>query len=415
MDFKEHLKKYLSEKEIDSLIDSFDKKEHKGLILNPSKMSDEKFVKLFPNVKKHPIVPHAYLYDQDEYEMGKSIYHDLGCFYIQDPSASLVSYLLSPKAGEQVLDMCAAPGGKSVQASILMNQQGILYSNDLSFKRAEILLSNIERMGLGNVVVLSSDLSNIKGLENNFDAIILDAPCSGSGMFRRSEEMKDDWTYEKVIKASHIQKDLILMAYSFLKEGGRLIYSTCSYSYEEDEEVVQYLLDNSDASLIPLPENKMFYRSSMKETIHLFPHHFVGEGHFIALIKKPGESHLEKSESYKFTRKGMSKGDSKVIYHFELPNKPIEKLMSIALRPGLFTYSEIAGKKIVSHHYSHYLSSENSYPLNDDQLKKYIHGETITVNDNKNYSVVSYDGINVGAVNKTNNILKNLYPKGLRR
>jgi 16S rRNA C967 or C1407 C5-methylase (RsmB/RsmF family) len=143
MEFKEHLKKYLNEEDINSLTDSFDKKEHKGLILNPSKMSDEKFIKLFPNVKKHPIVPHAYLYDQDEYEMGKSIYHDLGSFYIQDPSASLVSYFLMPKECEQVLDMCAAPGGKSVQASMLMNQKGILYSNDLSFKRAEILLSNV--------------------------------------------------------------------------------------------------------------------------------------------------------------------------------------------------------------------------------------------------------------------------------
>jgi NOL1/NOP2/sun family putative RNA methylase len=415
MEFKEHLKKYLNEEDINSLTDSFDKKEHKGLILNPSKMSDEKFIKLFPNVKKHPIVPHAYLYDQDEYEMGKSIYHDLGSFYIQDPSASLVSYFLMPKECEQVLDMCAAPGGKSVQASMLMNQKGILYSNDLSFKRAEILLSNVERMGLGNVVVLSTDLSKIKGLENSFDAIILDAPCSGSGMFRKMSEMKDDWTYEKVIKASHIQKDLIMLAYSFLKEGGRLIYSTCSYSYEEDEEVVRYLLDNSDATLISLPDNEMFYRSDMKEAIHLFPNKFVGEGHFIALIKKPGQSNLEKSEPYHFTRKGMSKGDSKVVYHFELPNKPIEKLVNIALRPGLFTFSEFSNKKIVSHHYSHYLDSKDSYPLNDIELKKYLHGETITCNDNKNYSIVSYDGINVGAVNKTNNILKNLYPKGLRR
>ena len=415
MDFKEHLRKYLSEEDINSLIASFKGKEHKGLILNPNKMSEEKLLKLFPNIKKHPIVPNAFLYDQDEYGMGKTIYHDEGCYYIQDPSASLVSYFLNPKEDEQVLDMCAAPGGKSVQASLLMNQKGILYSNDLSFKRAEILLSNVERMGLGNVVVLSTDLSEIKGLGNSFDKIILDAPCSGSGMFRRSEEMKDDWTYEKVIKASHIQKDLIMLAYSFLKEGGSLIYSTCSYSYEEDEEVVQYLLDNSDAKLIALPDNEMFYHSNMQEAIHLFPNRYIGEGHFIALIHKPGVLSKNKREEYHLSKKGVSKGESKVINHFYLPMQPIDRLINIALRPGLFTYSEISNKKIISHHYSHFLGSENSYCLNDEELKKYLHGESLSILDNKNYSLVSYDGNNVGVVNKVNNILKNLYPKGLRR
>ncbi len=417
MEFKEHLLKYLSEEDANALIDSFSEKEHKGLVLNTSKMSDEQFVSLFPNVKKHPIVEHAYLYDQEKYQLGKTIWHDLGCYYIQDPSASLVSWLLSPKENEQVLDMCAAPGGKTIQASLLMNKSGVIYANDLSYSRSEILLSNVERMGLGNVVVLSKDLSKISGLESKFDRIILDAPCSGSGMFRRSQEMKDDWTYEKVVKASYIQKELIQLAYSFLKPGGTLIYSTCSYSFEEDEEVIKFLLNNSDAELINIPQSPLFYRSKeLPEAIHLFPNLFPGEGHFIALIHKPGKcvSKVDNNE-YTSTRISNGKGTSKITYHFSLPCKPIEKLVDIALRPGLLTYEEVSSKKIISHHYSHYLNSINSFELNDEELKHYLHGETINVKENKNYTTVSYKGINVGAVNQVGLVLKNLYPKGLRR
>lgn len=418
MDFKNHLSSYLAKSDIEQLCLSFDRPEQKGLILNLNKMSDEQFISLFPNVKKHPLVEHAYLYDQNEYEFGKMIFHDLGCYYIQDPSAALVSYFLSPKEGMQVLDMCAAPGGKTVQASFLMKGKGVLYSNDLSHSRAQILLSNVERMGLGNVVISSLNLSKIDGLNNSFDAIILDAPCSGSGMFRKSQEMKDDWTYEKVIKCQSIQKELILLAYSMLKEGGKLIYSTCSYSFEEDEEVVEYLLTNSNAKLIPLVDCSLFYHSlKMPETIHLFPSKFPGEGHFVALIQKPGELLMgDKCEQeFHMQQKQASKGSSIIINNYTLPQKPIDILVKYAIRPGLFVNSVIGNKEIISHHYSHFVSAKESYSLNEDELKRYIHGETLVSNDNKNYTTVSYLGNNVGAVNKVNNVLKNLYPKGLRR
>jgi len=415
MEFKEHLRKYLDESTIDSLVDTFDKKEHKGVLLNTNKMSDEEFIKLFPNVKKHPIVKHAYLYDQDEYELGKNIYHDMGCYYIQDPSAMLVSYFLNPKEGETVLDMCAAPGGKSVQASLLMHNKGVLYANDISLKRANILLSNIERLGLSNVVVSALDLSKINNLNNRFDKIILDAPCSGSGMFRKLDEMKDDWTYEKVIKNSFIQKELILLGYQMLKEGGELIYSTCSYSYEEDEEVIKYLLDNTDAELTNLPQYDGFYRSDLNKTIHLFPNKFIGEGHFIALIKKPGVLKNKKPNPVEINKRVKSKGGSEMIEKYSLPDEPILDIAKYALRAGLFIDTTINHKTYISHHYSHFLDSVNSYELNDDELKRYIHGESLFIKDNKNYTTVSYKGYNIGAVNKVNNELKNLYPKGLRR
>lgn len=417
MEFKEHLLKYLDEAFVDELISTFDKKEHKGLILNTNKMSDEKFKELFPDVIKHPIVPHCFLYDQDKYEFGKSIYHDLGCFYIQDPSASLVSYFLSPKMHSDVLDYCAAPGGKSIEASLLLEETGIIYSNDISQSRANILLSNVERLGLGNIVVSSLDLTKVRNLEERFDYIILDAPCSGSGMFRKDSEMKKDWTYQKVLKQAEIQKKLIKHAYSLLKKGGCLIYSTCSYSFEEDEEVVEYLLLNSDAKLVELPSYEGFYKSTkFPETIHLFPNLFCGEGHYIALIKKPGVLSINENNcQYLLTRKSIGKGLKPIIYNFSLPKEPIKHLIDSSIRPGLLTTYEIANKGYISHHYSHYLDSTQSYKLSDEELKKYLHGETLNVKENKNYALVSYDSLNVGAVYQVNNVLKNLYPKGLRR
>ena len=146
INFSEHLEIYLSKKEINSLISSFSKKEHKGVYLNTKKMYDETFVNLFPNVKKHPFVKHAYLYEQNEYDLGKKVYHEQGAYYIQDPSAAIVASLLPLNGTERVLDLCAAPGGKTVQASLRLGSNGILVSNDLSKSRATTLLQNVERI-----------------------------------------------------------------------------------------------------------------------------------------------------------------------------------------------------------------------------------------------------------------------------
>ncbi len=416
MEFNEHLATYLEEEEINKLISSIGNKEHKGLFLNTKKISAQEFKKMFPHVIAHPIVPNAFLFDQDEYQFGKMIYHDLGCYYIIDPSAVLVSYFLSTYPAKEVLDICAAPGGKSIVYSLLKDEKCALYSNDLSHSRANILLENIERIGLSNAVITSTDLSKVHSLANRFDAIILDAPCSGSGMFNKLEAMKEDWTFEKVKKASIIQKELIMLAYSYLKEGGTLIYSTCSYSKEEDEDVVNYLVDNTDAILEDIPDNSMFYRSKiLNKTIHLFPHRYVGEGHYIAIIKKPGSLLLRKNiEPYFSSRISLGKGKEKIKYNFSLPFSPIKELENIAIRPGLFTTYQIANKEFISYHYSHFLSSITSYALSDEELKKYLHGEVLSFTDGQNYNIVSYQNINVGPVSSSGNSLKNLYPKKLR-
>ena len=418
MDFTTHLQKYLNDDEIDSLISSFSSKEHKGFYLNEEKMSKETLLNLFPNLKAHPIVPNGFLFDQDEYKLGKLIYHELGAYYIQDPSAMLVAHYLNPKPNQRILDMCAAPGGKSIMTSLLMGKSGLLLANDLSSSRANILLQNVERMGLGNVVVTSYNLKQFSNeLKEQFDGVILDAPCSGSGMFRKMSEMKDDWTYEKVLKNAAIQKELILLAYSFLKEGGTLMYSTCSYSYEEDEEIIEYLLSKTNAKLEYIEDFAGFLRfKKYPQTVHLFPSRFIGEGHYIAKIIKPGKLSENKAESLELKISENSKGKARVFNSYILNQKLPEKLLKYALRPGLFLGSEIGDKFIPSHHYSHFKNSEQSIALDKDETIRFIRGESLTKNNlAQGYQFVSYLGMNIGVTHIVNGTLKNLYPKGLRK
>lgn len=415
MDFAKHLEKYLTKEQIEKLISSFDEKEHKGVFLNNNKMSDETFISLFPNVKKHPFVNHAFLYDQSEYDLGKKVYHEQGAYYIQDPSAAIVSSLLPLEGDERVLDLCAAPGGKTVQASLRL-KNGVIVSNDLSRPRAMTLLQNVERMGLDNVVVTSLDFSKFTHkYQNYFDAIILDAPCSGSGMFRKSLEMKNDWTYEKVLKNAAIQKELISLAYSMLKDGGTLVYSTCSYSYEEDEEVINYLLEKTPAKLQQIPQIAGDFRSpTLPETIHLFPHLFPGEGHYIALIKKPGNLTKNKAIEINIKRNSSSKGGVKETQTFYLKKAIDEELINLSIRPGIFVTTKTGGKEIPSHHYSHVCDSKNSIELTKGEVIQYLSGNQIRKNNPEGYYFVSYLGTNIGCVHSINGMLKNLYPKGLR-
>ena len=416
MDFETSLKKYLSDKEISELIRSFSEEEKKAVFLNENKLKAQEFLKIFPNIKPHPVVKNGYIYDKNEYELGKKIYHELGAYYIQEPSAMLVAHFLDAKPGERVLDLCAAPGGKTIQTALKMHNEGLIIANDLSKSRANILLSNVERLGISNTVVTSYNFKEFyKDFQGFFDKIILDAPCSGSGMFRKSDEMKNDWTYEKVLKNAKIQKELILMCYSMLKEGGTLAYSTCSYSFEEDEEVIEYLLNNSDATLENIPSFKGEFRSpKYKETVHLFPSHFEGEGHYIALIKKPGVLRSSKLRPVYFLKFVDGKGKFKENHFFKVPDTLDNKFTLHSLRPGLFYEIEINNKKMPTHHLSRCEDATKSIVLTKEELIKYLRGETLNKKYPNGYHFVCYMGMNVGVVYSINGILKNFYPKGLR-
>lgn len=422
MTFEEHLLSWMNSEEIKDLISSLaeDKSKH-AVLLNTNKISDEKFIELFPNVNPHPIVKHAYLYDKDEYDLGKNILHELGAYYLQDPSAMCVSYLLGIEPNEKVLDLCAAPGGKTVQASMALNKTGLLISNDLSHQRAGLILQNVERLGLGNIVITNNDFSLIyKDYQEHFDKIILDAPCSGSGMFRKQREMEDDWSYQKVLKFAEIQKELIKIAYFMLKPGGKLIYSTCSFSKEEDEDVVEELLNNSDAQIIKI-ENDLFVNGKNDLGVHLLPSVFPGEGHYICLLTKPGVLNSSSNKEIKFKPNKFinSLNDSFVnkfgdaLFYLESDDN-LKKLSVV--RKGV-KLGEISGQVLkFDHHYATFISSfENELEIDLQSAIKYISGESLNIPSKRGFILLKYMGINIDIAKSDGNIIKNRYPKYLRK
>ena len=427
MEFKEHLLAHLPEKEVESLLLSLERERVYALLLNTKKMSDETFLSLFPNVRKHPFVPHAYLYEKQEYEFGKSVFYDAGCYSIQDPAAMMAVYFLSPKEGETVLDLCAAPGGKSIALSFAIGDSGVLIANDLSYPRAKDLSQNVERMGLGNVIVTCNDFSKIyTHYLERFSSIMLDAPCSGSAMFRKNDLAKEDWRYEKVLSCSSRQKELLEMAYQMLSPGGKLLYSTCSFSYEEDEEPLLELKKNHpELEFVPLLKDERFYsHPDLKEGIRLLPNRFEGEGQFIALLKKPGEVEIHHEKAGKPLKQflkeleayGLEERDNLILHDGieSLPRSFDIRPLNV-LRYGVRAFDFKEKLVLPAHHLAHYLDAKESISLNEEELAKYIGGETLNLKAKDGWNVVSFQGANLGWVKAKNNVAKNHYPKGLRR
>ena len=233
MDFKEHLYEFMNREEADKLFSSFKSAPFSSFKLNFLK-GDNFIDKCDKNsIKPLKHVKNAFYYNKEELELGKSVYFYGGAYYIQEPSAMLAETLLNIEPNDKVLDMCAAPGGKSFDALLSLKNTGLLVCNDIHNIRSRVLSSNIEKYGFKNVIVLNDDSSNYKKYFNEyFDKIILDAPCSGSGMFRKDSFAVEDWSIEKVYKCKEIQLKLIEDAYEMLKGQGRLLYSTCSYSIQ---------------------------------------------------------------------------------------------------------------------------------------------------------------------------------------
>lgn len=421
MDFKEHIEEEYGLKVANDLLDALKHTSSHAILLNTEKISIEDFQKQFPNIKNHPYIPNAFLYDKSEYDLGKSIYHDAGAIYISDASALMVAYVLNANKDDIVLDMCAAPGGKSIQTSILMQNEGVIIANDLSYNRALVLSQNVERMGRKNIVVISNDLSKNRFPMNSFSKIILDAPCSGSGMFRKENNMLDDWSIEKVKKQVEIQKQLIDLAYSYLCEGGELIYSTCSFSKEENFMVVSYLLNkNDDIHVVPLNNYKDISLTPINEGITLSYSSFCGEGQYFCLLKKDGkkpilnainEDYIKETQFKNLNLKGKLIKKNDALY---LSPTNINLTKFNVVRNGLKLGEQIKDNFIPDYHLSHFLPNKTSIILSYEETKKYLHGDTINLDASKGFHLVSYQGLNLGFVKASNGQLKNHYPKGLR-
>lgn len=417
-EFKQHLSIYLEDSEINQLIESLENERLQGLLLNVDRCSEQLLLKYFPQLIKHEFIKNAYIYNPKEIHPGKHFLFNSGAYYLQDLSAMLVAYFLDINDGDIVADLCSAPGGKTYQAAI-KNKHALVIANDISGLRAKDLASNIERFGLSNVIVANEDaLVLIKKAPYLFDKIILDAPCSGSGMFRKNDLMIKDWSLNKVLKYQSIQKELIITSYNHLKPGGQLIYSTCSFSYEEDEAVIEYLLANTDAKTINLPDHHRFTNSKIVPgSIHLFPHKFEGDGHYICLVTKPGNIEKNTLTSPRINRFGSFDLQLEIYqknqHYFGLMTNI--KLPFNLVRAGIFLGEKRGKITIYNHHLSLYLPPSLSQSLDQAEKEKYLRGETfINRSFPDGYYPVSFEGINLGFVKVKDGYVKNHYPKGLR-
>lgn len=269
-----------------------------GIRVNTLKISVEDFLKICPfRVTKVPWTDNGFYVDREEKPSKHPFYH-AGLYYIQEPSAMTPASYLPVEPGDKVLDLCAAPGGKSTELGAKLQGEGILVSNDVSISRTKALMRNIEMFGIRNSVVLCTEAKYlVPSLTGYFDKILVDAPCSGEGMFRKGNNEIKNWEQKGSEPYAKLQREIVDDAVKLLKPGGMMLYSTCTFSPEENEQVIEYLLEkNEDLSLEAMemvegfdhghPEWSLSGREDLKRCIRLWPHKIKGEGHFLALLKK---------------------------------------------------------------------------------------------------------------------------------
>lgn len=438
MDFKQHFIKSFGEARYEAFINGLDEKPKIGLLVNNLKTSIDFVKSIFNNFSNHPIINDALIYDS-EIRLGKHPLFHAGAFYIQDPSAMLVSHILPIKQNDKVIDLAAAPGGKSFQIATKLGKEGLLVANDISYERAKTLSSNIEKFGFKNVYVTSNQpsdfLSNHQGF---FDKVILDAPCSGEGMFRKDQLSRNDWSISKVEACARIQKQLIIDGYKLLKKGGIMVYSTCTFSTQENEEVINYLMSKTNAKLIKIFDDPRFERGiNLVEAIRLFPDQFPGEGHFIALIQSNDEPEKEPKHqkndlitknNLKFVNDFINANtyltlDNNRIYDnkgklYLLPRENINTFGLNVLRYGLLLGSVEKNIFFPEHSLAMALSKETArnvidLSLDSKNLNSYISGNSIDV-ENDGYYLICVEGLSLGWGKVSKGIFKNHYPKGLR-
>lgn len=377
-----------------------------------------------------PWEPEGFYYDPQT-RPGLHVYHEAGVYYLQEASAMAPVALLDPKPGERICDLCAAPGGKTTQITGRMLGRGFLVCNEINPKRAKILSRNIERMGVANALVTNEHPETLASrFPGFFDRVLVDAPCSGEGMFRKEEAAVTDWSQETVQMCARRQREILDSAARLVRPGGRLVYSTCTFAPEEDEETVAAFLE-AHPEFTPEPVEAPWFVPGENASYRMWPHKLLGEGHFAAVLRKtqgesgevpacPGEKCPKAWESFAKELditlpegKAVSFGQSLYWAPTELPELNRLKV----LRPGLELGTERKGRFEPAHALALWLKTcavTESFPPESPEMKAYLHGDVVP-SGKRGWCLVQAGGYAIGWGKGDGSVLKNHYPKGLRR
>ncbi len=407
----------------------------RGLRVNTLKCGADKLAKHIGfELKPTPFCRDGFYIPSEITGIGNHPLHHAGAFYVQEPSATSAVTMLGVQKGDRVLDLCAAPGGKSTQIACALGGEGLLWSNEIVKNRAIILLSNIERMGVRNAVVSNCRPDALcDRLRGYFDRVLVDAPCSGEGMFRKNSAA-EEWSVEHVKSCADRQLKILNSAKSALKENGVLVYSTCTFSREENEGVIErFLAENPDFVLED--SGVSFGRPTLGYARRIFPMD-GGEGHFAARLRKRSYE-----PSVPETRRKTDKLPDAVaeFYTTVFRDKPFGESLSIVgdkilafdkplpdtkglsvLRSGVLL-GELRKNRVEPHHCAFMAAGAEDcaervdFDCDSDQIRRFLHGEELEIaSDLKGYTAVTVNGVTVGFGKASGGRLKNKYPKGLR-
>ena len=419
-----------------------------GLRVSPLKADPVDFTACAPfSLRPVPWATEGFYYDPAD-RPGKHPYYEAGVYYIQEPSAMAVGALADARPGERLLDLCAAPGGKTTHLAGRMRGEGILVANEIVPSRAKILSQSVERAGITNCIVTNESPERLAArFPEYFDCIVVDAPCSGEGMFRKEDIAVTEWTPDAPQICAERQDGILAEAAKMLRPGGRLVYSTCTFAPEENEgTLTRFLTAHPDFSIVPaqgdpafLPGRPDWYENAHPDVAHgfrLFPHRLDGEGHFAAVLQRVGEErHSEIKEAALLPSKKIPREyldfakdtlknidfDQLVLNGstlWQLPENAPDLSGLRVLRSGLQLGEVKKGRFEPAHALALAIcakQAQRTLPLsaNEERAAAYLRGETLPC-DQKGWVLVTVDGWPLGWGKASNGVLKNHYPKGLR-
>ncbi len=440
---------------------SYERPMQRGLRVNPYKADVQTVCAALSDLPLRPIPyeKNGFYLDCAEVGTGNHPLHHAGAFYLQEPAAMLPVASAVIEKGDFVLDVCAAPGGKSTQLAAAIGRAGLLVANEFVPSRAKILLSNIERLGIPNAVVTNTDAAHLRAwYEGCFDCVLVDAPCSGEGMFRKNEDAIAEWSEENVAMCAERSLGIITDASYCLRPGGTLIYATCTFAPEENEALIAHFLSsNPDFSIEILPDavrsmttpgiacsdcrTSVSCTEDLTRSARCYPHVTGGEGQFVCVLKKAGDAPRSEIRGTfeMLTKQERTAVDALFSELFGKGNTPTavrHKGLLYAVPPQLSVsgqcfslgvrIGELKGSRIAPHHqlfsaYGADMRRRWDFSADDTRILRYLHGETIEITDDvctgetsDGFGCVTVCGCPLGGAKRVGNTLKNHYPKGLR-